>query len=603
MPHGYCLMWEPWLIVTHAGSDLLTLLAYIAISFAILIFVRRRPDLELKSLAFLFSAFIFTCGLTHGMEALVLWWPAYETQAFIKVTCAVVSLVTAFVIFPLIPRAVAIPSPRQLVIALDAAEAANKAKSVFLANMSHELRTPLNAILGFSNLMRREPQLTASQRETLDIINHSGGHLLALINSVLEMAKIEVGRLELEMAPFDLEATVRDVTEMMRLRAEEKGLRLLVKTSPTFPRHIRGDEMRLREIMVNLVGNAVKFTTEGAVTIRLGTRRDDSRHILIEVEDTGRGISREDQRHLFQPFVQMGEPGVKQGTGLGLAITHEIVALMGGAISVESTLGKGSIFRVELPVELAAEADLARRQEEEPCGLAPGQPAFRILLAEDKRENQLLLLKLMANIGLDTRLAEDGEQCVRLFEEWRPHLIWMDRRMPVMDGVEATRRIRELPGGKEVKIVAVTASAYKEQRQELLDAGMDDFVCKPYRLQEIYDSLARQLGLKYLYRSRWPEETAAQAPVTLKPEMMMALPGPLYAELEAAVERLDSDRIAVAIAEVKKTDAGLAAILTQLAGSFDYSAILKALKAAKRIEPSIDKPFPNPATPGDPKSG
>ena len=237
----------------------------------------------------------------------------------------------------------------ELLLARDAAETANKAKSVFLANISHELRTPLNAILGFSSLMRREPDVSPSQQERLDIINRSGEYLLTLINDVLEMAKIEAGRLQLESAPFDLGAMVRDVADMMRLRAEEKGLRLLLDQSSAFPRHIKGDEARLRQILINLTANAVKFTSHGGVTIRLGLRRDDRPHLLIEVEDSGVGIKPEDQKRLFQPFVQLGEPAAQKGTGLGLTITRQFVELMGGSIGVASTPGKGSIFRVELP--------------------------------------------------------------------------------------------------------------------------------------------------------------------------------------------------------------------------------------------------------------
>ena len=235
----------------------------------------------------------------------------------------------------------------ELLLARDAAEAANKAKSMFLANMSHELRTPLNAILGFSSLMRREPDVSPSQQETLDIINRSGEYLLALINDVLEMAKIEAGRLQLDVAPFDLGAMVRDAADMMRLRAEEKGLRLQLDQSSAFPRYIKGDEARLHQILVNLVGNAVKFTRHGGVIIRLGLR-DNGQHLLMEVEDTGIGIKPEDQKRLFQPFVQLGEPGSRKGTGLGLVITRQFVELMGGSIGVESTPGKGSIFRVEI---------------------------------------------------------------------------------------------------------------------------------------------------------------------------------------------------------------------------------------------------------------
>jgi PAS domain S-box-containing protein len=388
-----------------------------------------------------------------------------------------------------------------LVLALNAAEAANRAKSVFLSNMSHELRTPLNAILGFSNMMRKDLLLSQEQRENLDIINRSGEHLLTLINDVLEMAKIEAGRVQLEKAPFDLGSLVRDVTDMMHLRAQEKGLQLLIDQSSEFPRYIKGDEARLRQVLINLVGNAVKFTEDGGVTVRFGMKPQTTpQRLLIEVEDSGIGISTADQQKIFEPFVQLENTAIQKGTGLGLTITRQFVQLMGGSISVESIKGTGSTFRVELPVNKVTAADVTKPESMvrgDITGLAPDQPEYRILIVEDQLENQLLLAKLMKNVGFPVKVAENGEQALELFQSWRPHLIWMDRRMPKMDGLEATRRIRELPGGREVKIVAVTASAFMEQRVEMLDAGIDEFVRKPYRFNEIYECLTKQLGVQY----------------------------------------------------------------------------------------------------------
>jgi CheY-like chemotaxis protein/anti-sigma regulatory factor (Ser/Thr protein kinase) len=428
-------------------------------------------------------------------------------------------------------------------------------------------------------MLRRDPQLSDSQRENLDIINHSGEHLLTLINDVLEMAKIEAGRLQLEITPFDLGDMVRDVTDMMQMRAQEKGLQLLLDQTSEFPRYIKGDEARLRQILVNLVSNAVKFTDQGGVTIRLGIRQNTKPHLLIEVEDSGPGISAEDQKRLFKPFVQLAEGGEQKGTGLGLVITRQFVQLMGGTISVESTLGKGSLFRVELPVEPACTTDVLEPKcgiHGTVAGLAPGQPGYRILIAEDQHDNQLLLSRLMSDIGLEVKLAENGEQCIKLFQDWHPDLIWMDRRMPVMDGIEATRHIRQLPEGDKVKIVAVTASAFKEQQQEMLDAGMDDFVRKPYRFDEIYDCLARQLGVKYFYRS----DAAKTAPVALTPEVLTVLPAALRKALRDALESLDNEHIAAAIRLIAEVDAELGRTLSRLAEYFDYPAILDALGKA-----------------------
>lgn len=463
----------------------------------------------------------------------------------------------------------------ELLLARNAAEAANKAKSAFLANMSHELRTPMNAILGFSNMMQRDPQLTENQRNNLAIINRSGEHLLTLINDVLEVAKIEAGRLQLEITAFDLGSLVRDVTEMMQIRAQEKGLRLLLDQSSKFPRYIKGDEARIRQIIINLINNAVKFTEQGGVTLRLGVKNNSRQHLLIEVEDTGPGIALEDQQRLFEPFVQLAESDAQRGTGLGLAITYQFVQMMGGSIAVESLPGKGALFRVDLPMASASADELLGaeiRNLGDVVGLVPSQRRYRIMIVEDQRENQLLLSRLMTDLGLEVKVVENGQQCLDLFPDWRPDLIWMDRRMPVMDGIEATKRLRQLPEGQTVKIVAVTASAFKEQQQEILGAGMDDFIRKPYRFDEIYDCLARQLGVEYIYHV-----CGEVKPAELTPAMLSGLPSTLRDQLKDALESLDSELIIPVIRQISEIDAVLGHALSSLAEGFDYQSIFTAL--------------------------
>lgn len=466
----------------------------------------------------------------------------------------------------------------ELLLARDAAEAANKAKSVFLANMSHELRTPLNAILGFSGILIKKPLLQDNDRRNIEIINHSGEHLLGLINEVLEMAKIEAGRLQLDEKPFDLGEMVLNVANMMQVRAVEKKLQLVIDQSSAFPRYIVGDQARLRQVLINLVGNALKFTQRGGVTIRLSTKNNAHSHLRIEVEDSGPGIALEDQQRIFEPFVQIGNQTNNKGTGLGLSITRQFVQLMKGSIQLESTLGKGSLFRIDLPLKQVEEVDinyLQRVEEREVLGLLPGQDDYRILIVEDQLENRLLLANLMENVGIQVKEAENGQAGVALFQSWHPHLIWMDRQMPVMDGLEATKIIRSLPGGKEVKIVAVTASAFTEQRVDILAAGMDDFIRKPFRAYEIYNCLSKQLGVQYVYANTpvTPAET-----VNLTPEMLSVLPKDILRDLELAVKNLDSEHIGLIIQQITAYDQQLKTVLTRLADNYDYPAILKMLR-------------------------
>lgn len=462
------------------------------------------------------------------------------------------------------------------------AEQANRTKSVFLANMSHELRTPLNAILGFSHLLRDRVS-SQDQRQDLDVINRSGEHLLTLINDLLDVAKIEAGRTELVLAPCDLKSLVMDVLDMMRGRAEEKLLGLALEESPGVPRYVLADAARLREVLINLLGNAIKYTEHGSITLRSSAQPvgpAERMRLRFEIEDTGVGIVAEDQERIFKPFEQVARPSRQKGTGLGLAITRHLVELMGGTIRVESTPGKGSWFRVEIPVDTTQEFEAkpvgGRKRI---LGLEDDQPEYRILVVEDEQENWMVLDRLLREAGFQVRVAENGEQGIVSFREWRPQFIWMDLHMPEMDGIEATRRIRELEGGRDVTIAALTASGFVGHQRDVLAAGLDEYVAKPFRPEEIFECMERHLGVRYR-RDEGAPPSGWEPTAELSNAAIAALPAALRAELRNAVVTLNGERISRTIGQVAEFDPMLAAALARCAKTFQYTVILNAVEGS-----------------------
>jgi signal transduction histidine kinase/CheY-like chemotaxis protein len=471
----------------------------------------------------------------------------------------------------------------ELVEARDQAQTANQAKSVFLANMSHELRSPLNAILGFSQLVQADTALPERARKDLDIVNRSGEHLLSLIDDVLDMAKIEAGRILTEKTSFELDHLLRDSVELMRPRAEEKGLTLVIHQSPLVARFVRADAGKLRQVLINLIGNAVKYTLQGNVVVSADTKDSGNGLTLtVEVADTGIGIAPEDQARIFDPFVQVGNKSAQKGTGLGLAITRAFVQLMEGSLSLHSTPGSGSVFRIQLPLEEVVEPatvpwGVGRKRV---IGLAPGQPHYRILIVEDRRENWMLLERILQGAGFQVRVANSGEHAVDLFGMWRPHFIWMDLRLPGISGVETALRIRNQVGGSKVKIAAVTASPFSMQRDAVLSAGLDDFLGKPYRTWEIFNCMARQLGVRYLYEAAQPASDEDTGP-KLRPDDLEAVSMALRGELEKAVISLDRERIEQVVSQISEQNISLGGVLAQLADMSAYTPIFQALQSCK----------------------
>ena len=466
--------------------------------------------------------------------------------------------------------------------AKEAADAANRAKSEFLANMSHELRTPLNAILGYSQMMHQDPHLHAGHRDYLNTINRSGEHLLALINEVLEISKIEAKRITLTSKVFDLHAMLFDLYAMFKVRTDEKDLAFELGGTDDLPRYVIADANKFRQIMINLLGNAVKFTDRVGIALRVAVKDNtaEALRLVMEIEDTGPGISEDELEKIFHAFEQTETGRQKEGgTGLGLTISREYARLMGGDITVTSHVGKGSCFCFECTVRPGREADIKEKmRQERAVGLITGQrQAPRILVTEDEKESRMLLVKLLEQAGFDVQQAETGKEAVAFFKQWSPHFIWMDIRMPVMDGLEATRRIRDMPGGDAVRIAALTASAMEEERESVLAAGCDEFVRKPYRIPTIFDVMARHLGIEYRYENDAPAEPAEAkvGPRTLK---LVTLPAGMREALTRAVLELDTDRTLALVEEIVRRDAATGTALKKLAENLEYDRMLALLE-------------------------
>jgi signal transduction histidine kinase/DNA-binding NarL/FixJ family response regulator len=553
IPHGHCYLWKTGLVWLHIISDVTIALAYYSIPFLLIYFISKRKDVPFNGVFLLFGAFIIACGTGHLMDIWTLWHPDYWIAGALKALTAIISIYTAFALSYLMPQALTLPSPAQLEainlvlsseiverkrieielrLAEEVAQNSSQAKSEFLANMSHELRTPLNGILGYTQILQRTESLSEKGRKGISIIYQCGSHLLTLINDVLDLSKIEARKLELHPVDFYLPTFLDSVTEICRIRAEQKVIAFNIQLDPNLPTGIHADEKRLRQVLINLLSNAIKFTHQGSVTFKVqvigqesNANEETNYKIRFQVIDTGAGIIPEEVDKIFQPFEQArNQKRQSEGTGLGLAISQKIVLLMGDQIQVKSEFGKGSTFWFE--VKLAESKDWAKISRVVEQGTIIGYQGQRrsILIVDDRWENRSVIVNLLEPVGFTVIEANQGEEGWEQALAEKPDLIITDLVMPILDGFELINRLRQSEQFKEIPVIASSASVFAAEQYKSINLGADAFLPKPVEAETLLEMLRQFLQLEWIFDGKVGENQKHQA-TALEQSNKMICPG------------------------------------------------------------------------------
>ena len=479
-------------------------------------------------------------------------------------------------------------SNAQLQEATRQANAANHAKSAFLANMSHELRTPLNAVLGFAELLTHTPEMPPQTQEPLATIQRSGEHLLTLINQVLDLSKIEAGRITLDETDVDLHSLLDELHGLFNMRAKQKGLRLHFECAADVPKFIITDEVKLRQVLINLLNNALKFTKTGGVTVRVTNTSQvlETCEVCLhfEIEDTGAGVAPEEMEKLFEPFAQT-ETGrrAQEGTGLGLPISRRFAQLMGGDLTAQSEPGRGSVFQFDIHAKTSQLTDsVVPEIIKHAIALEPGQPLYRMVIADDNPDNRRLLANLLAPFGFELQEAANGEEAIELWRSWQPHLFWMDLRMPVINGYQAAQTIKSAPNGRETLVIVLSASILDEDRIKVIAAGCDAFLRKPFREHQIIDLLATHLGLRFIYEEDAPTVSTSSEQAE---EEIARIPAEMLAKLCESAQINDFTSMTDLIHELRSTFPAAAELFAAFAHDFEYTEILASIR---RIRPELE---------------